>query len=167
MACETDLGKVRELTEKEEIVETGKGVEILFSEGGMVKVKLIGNTVLSHVSEEEPYLEFKDGLKVYFYNEKMHVESRLSANYGKKYEKKTEMLVRDNVVVVNVRGEKLETEELVWDSEKEIIYSNEFVKITRPDEIIYGDGLESNADFTDYQIKKIKGTISVDKDEVL
>ena len=33
------------------------------------------------------------------------------------------------------------------------IFTEEYVKITTPDEIIYGDGLESNETFSKYQIK--------------
>ena len=59
------------------------------------------------------------------------------------------------------KGEKLNTEHLFWDEKKEMIYSDVFVKITTKDEIIMGEGLESNQDFSRYKFKKIKGTISV------
>ena len=39
------------------------------------------------------------------------------------------------------------------------------MKITTPDEIIYGDGLESNETFSKYQIKNIRGSISVNSDD--
>ena len=58
----------------------------------------------------------------------------------------------------NVKGDLLETEHLIW-NEKEIVYTEEFVKITTKNEVIYGKGLVSNQDFTKYTIKKISGTI--------
>ena len=63
--------------------------------------------------------------------------------------------------VVNQKGEILNTDELIWDEDKKIIYSNSFVKITTPDEIIYGNGMTANENFTDYVIKHITGTIRV------
>ena len=45
------------------------------------------------------------------------------------------------------------------------IFTEEYVKITTPDEIIYGDGLESNETFSKYQIKNIRGSISVNSDD--
>jgi len=39
------------------------------------------------------------------------------------------------------------------------------VKITTADEVIYGDGLESNQDFTKYKIKNIKGTIHLKEED--
>ena len=64
------------------------------------------------------------------------------------------------------KEEILNTEHLIWLQKEEKIYTEEFVKITTPDEIIYGDGLEANQQFTKYRIKNIKGTIAVDEDSL-
>jgi LPS export ABC transporter protein LptC len=53
---------------------------------------------------------------------------------------------KNDVVVINENGEKLNTEQLFWDQKEQKITSNTFVKITRKTEIIMGDGLESNHD---------------------
>ena len=58
--------------------------------------------------------------------------------------------------------EQLETEELIWDEKKEKVYSNKFVKITKPDEKIYGYGVEANQDFTRWKINAIEGELKVD-----
>ena len=65
------------------------------------------------------------------------------------------------MVVVNEKGEQLNTEHLVWDEKQEKLLSDEFVKITTKDEIIFGNGFEANQDFSKYRIFKIKGTISI------
>jgi LPS export ABC transporter protein LptC len=90
----------------------------------------------------------------------------MTASYGKAFEKNEELLAKDNVVIINVKGEKMETEELIWKRKEQKIYSNKFVKITTADEIIYGNGLEANEDFSDYVIKEVKGTIKVDAKEI-
>ena len=74
------------------------------------------------------------------------------------------MEVMDDVVVINRNGEKLNTEHLIWDADSKKIYTDEFVKITTKEEIIFGDGLEANEDFTKYKILNIKGTVTVDQD---
>jgi hypothetical protein len=75
------------------------------------------------------------------------------------------MEAKKDVVVVNEKGEKLMTEYLVWDEKTGKIFSNEFVKIITADEIIMGNGFESNQDFSRYKIFDIKGTIKLKKDE--
>ena len=86
----------------------------------------------------------------------------MSANYGMYYSKKDEMMVRDDVAIVNTKGELLNTEELTWKRREGKIYSDKFVRITTPDEIIYGTGFEAKQDFSDYTIKNISGTIKVE-----
>ena len=67
------------------------------------------------------------------------------------------------VVLVNVKGDTLRTELLNWDESKQLIYTDQFVRITTPDEIITGTGFESNAEFTKYKISKISGTFDLAK----
>jgi len=69
------------------------------------------------------------------------------------------------VEVVNKTGEKLETERLIWDEQNKRIYTDAFVKITTATEVIRGKGMESNQDFTKYQIKQVTGTIQLKNDE--
>jgi LPS export ABC transporter protein LptC len=95
----------------------------------------------------------------------MQVSSRLKADYGIRYDRELRMEARKNVVVVNEKGEQLNTEHLVWDERTRKLHSDEFVKITTGDEIIYGNGFEANQDFSQYRIFNIKGIISVNSEQ--
>ena len=162
--CAPDLEKIRKVTEGEEVaVEIGKDVEIFFSEQGQTRAQILAPELLRYDSEE-PYTEFGAGLRLYFYNSSLEIESKLSANFGAYFPKKEQMNVRDNVVLINVEGEKLNTEELTWDRKEAKIFTDKFVEITTPTEIIYGTGLEANQDFTDYTIKNISGVVNVEQE---
>jgi hypothetical protein len=76
------------------------------------------------------------------------------------------MEAKGNVIIINEKGEQLNTEHIVWSQKKEQINSDAFVKITTKTEILMGDGLESNQSFTKYKIKKIRGTIQL-KDSLI
>jgi len=161
LSCENDLSDINKVSSpKEASVETGKDIEVLYSSQGKVKARMQAPSLLRH-RDKNPYSELPDGLKIIFFDDSLKQESKLTARYGVTYEKSHEMIVRDSVVVVNVKGEKLETEELIWNDQTEKITSNKFVKIQTADEIIYGDGLEANSDLTNYKIKKIRGTIKL------
>ena len=73
------------------------------------------------------------------------------------------MTVKNEVIVVNIKGDTLRTESLVWDEKTNKINTTDNVKITTPDEIIYGEGLESNTAFSEYKIYKITGILSIKK----
>lgn len=139
--------------------ETGKEVEALYSDFGKVKARLTAPE-MNHIDDPKtPYTELPSGLKLYFFSDSLTVESHLTAGYGISYDRSDEMIARNNVVITNINGDKLETDELIWNQKTERISSEKFVRISTPDEIIFGDGFESNQDISNYKIKKIRGTI--------
>jgi LPS export ABC transporter protein LptC len=146
-------------------IEKGKDVEINYSDNGVVRIKAMGPTA-TRFNAEKPYLEFSDGIKIVFYNAGHQVESTLTAKRATAVENSHSMTARDSVVVINNKGEVLNTDELIWDEEKKIIYSNSFVKIATADEILYGNGMIANENFTDYTIKHITGKIKVKASEL-
>jgi LPS export ABC transporter protein LptC len=165
-SCKGDLRKSNLITSRANVnIEKGKGVEINYSEKGMVKIKAIAPTA-TRFTTERPYFEFPDGIKLLFFNAIKDTESTLTAKYATAVENSHEMTARDSVVVVNKKGEILNTDELIWDETRKIIYSNSFVKIRTADEIIYGNGMTANQNFTDYVIKNITGTIKVKSGEL-
>ena len=91
----------------------------------------------------------------------MNVSTRLTSNYAIDIAHDKKMEAKDDVVVVNDKGETLNTEHLIWDMQKEEIRSDVFVKITTPQQVLMGEGLISNQDFSDYKILKPRGVINL------
>lgn len=163
-SCENDLEKVKLYSKgKTSPQESAKNIKIIHSDSARVQVELTA-PVLDHYQTDNPYVEMPDGLHAIFYDDNLEVKSKLDADYGIRYEKEKRMEARKNVTVVNQKGEQLNTEHLIWDEGKQKLLSNEFVKITTKDEIIYGNGFEANQDFTKYKIFNIKGTITLNND---
>ena len=161
-SCENDIEKVRIISSKSEMpVESTFNATLLYSDSAQLQVKLIAPQ-LDRFSGEKPYLELPSGVELEFYDSDMEISSRLTANYAISYEETGLMEAKGNVVLINELGEQLNTEHLIWDEKTGKIYSEEFVKITTADEIILGEGFESNQSFTKFKIKKIKGTINIE-----
>ena len=161
--CGNDIAEVEALVEKFDTqVERASDVEILYSDSAHVRVRVTGPTMLNHLDRRDPHQEFPDGLVVDFFGEQKTVESRLTAKYGVRYPNEGLVIVRDSVVWQSVEEEKLETSELRWDEREKKIYTNKFVRITRPDEIVYGHGFEANQDFSYSKIQAIEGRIKVE-----
>ena len=161
-ACENDIEKVKIISSKDELpVESTINATLIYSDSAELQVKLIAPQ-LDRFLGERPYIELPRGVEIEFYDGDMKVSSRLTANYAISYEEEGIMEAKGNVILVNELGEKLNTEHLIWDEKTGMIYSEEFVKITTADEIIIGEGFESNQNFTKFKIKKIKGTINIE-----
>ena len=164
-SCETDLEKVTLVTGKESApVENSEGLTILYSDSARVKVKITAPRLV-RFGTEKPYTELPAGVHVEFYDPAMRINSTLDAKYALRRDAESIMEAKNDVVVVNAKGEKLNTEHLVWNEKTAKISSDKFVKITTADKIIYGNGFEANQDFTSYKIFNIKGTITINKYE--
>ncbi len=160
-ACENSWNEIKKVSENVNAeVETAENIEILYSTDAHVRARLISKELKRFVTKK-PYLEFNKGLTVLFFDEQLIQSSKLTSGYGRVDELSDEMIVRNNVVVINSKGETLNTEELIWDNKTKKIYTDQFVSIKTKDEMIYGDGLEANEDLTNYKIKKIRGTIQL------
>lgn len=164
-SCENEIEKVNFFSNEIAIPnQSATDIEVLYSENAIIQLKLLAPILEHYNDEEEPYLLFPKGIHVYFFNSKKEIESELQANYAKYYENKKLWEARDDVRTLNENCDLLNTELLFWNETQEKIYSDKFVKITTAEEVLFGDGFEANQNFTKYQIKKLKGVISL-KDE--
>jgi len=161
-SCENDPQEVQDLmAHLETDVEVADSVEIIYSDSAIIQVKVRAPKVLYHLDKNEPIQEFPEGLIVDFYNPNGQKNSMLTAKYSIRNERWAKVTVRDSVVWQDIFGEKLETAELIWEEKKKRIHTNKFVVITRPDEILYGHGLEAEDGFKDARIKAFKGRIKI------
>jgi LPS export ABC transporter protein LptC len=162
-ACKNDLREIAAMDFSSDTIPdiSARNIDFTFSDSARVQIRLTGP--LMHAYEgDDPYMVFPEGFRVEFYDSAMNITSTITGNYGIHYRKKKMMEARQNVVVTNFEtGERLDTEELIWDQNKELIYSNKFVKISSEDGVIYGDGLEAEQDFSKRRIINPSGEIEV------
>ncbi len=162
-SCSNDLEKVRDISiqgSESFPIETIENCEIVYSDSAQVRV-ILNTKLMNRFIGDSSYMEFNEGVRVQFFNSSGSKESELSSLYAIADQEKEIMQARKNVVVRNINGDLLETEHLIWDGQSEEIYTEDFVKITTENEIIYGEGLRSNQDFSKYTIKNVNGTISI------
>lgn len=167
-SCQNDRNEVMAIGKKPVMpMLVGKEVTMLYSDSTLLKIKLITPQMQQYERDvKEPITIMPKGLYVVFYDNDGKQTTTLKADYGVRYEYSKRMEAKYNVEVVNVNGEKLNTEHLIWDEQKKKIISNSFVKITTAKEIIMGKGLEANQDFSQYEIKEITGSIKLDDSQL-
>src|SRR3990170_844208 len=94
------------------------------------------------------------GLYVDFYDKDGNHTSVLVADSGDIREKKQVLEVKGEVVVTTDKGVKLETKSLRWDPNISKIITDDLVKITRGQDVVTGQGMESDQELTQIKIKK-------------
>ena len=158
VACTNDPMLVQDfVNDKRQAIEQIKGAELLHTENGKIKVRIVANKI-ERFQDQQPGLIFSEKMEVYFYNDSSELQSTLMANDASIDEDTKIMLAQNNVILISNDDKKLETEELVWDEKQEKIYTDKKVKITTGKEVVYGEGFTSNPDFSQYSIIKIHGT---------
>jgi LPS export ABC transporter protein LptC len=162
-SCENDSNEISAVTKKDNApLEKIENLQTIYSDSGIVKVKVTA-PVLNKYVQPNTITELPKGINIDFYNEDFKVVSKLKAKYAIHFEKQKQWIAKNDVVVVNEKNEQLNTEKLIWDEKTGTIRSDQFVKITTPEEIIMGQGFEADQNFNQYRIFKVTGTITVKK----
>ena len=166
-SCTNDLRDVMALPKtKLSPNQVGDTVTMLYTDSAKLKIMVSANRMLIFTDNvSEPFTILPKGVFVTFFDEAEKVSATLKANYGVRYENSKRMEVKYAVEVINAEGTKLETERLVWDENTKRIYTDAFVRITTATEIIMGKGMESNQDFSKYELKQVTGQIQLKNDE--
>ena len=120
--------------------------------------------LLQFENEGGNYLEFPQGIELIKYDSEKKVISSITADYARQYIKEKKWEAKNNVIATNAQGDTLKTEHLFWEEKEEKIYTEEFVKIIRTDQIITGIGFQSDQSLENWKIKNPKGTIYVSMD---
>jgi LPS export ABC transporter protein LptC len=165
-ACENDLKKVQEISAKEVNTpfERTTGVEVIYSDSAKVKAKML-TPVMLHYKVEKPYYEFPDGVTLDVFDEKSKDKSTVTADYAITSNDDKLITLRKNVVGKNAKGDTFKSEELIYDQEKKIFYSNQPVTITTlSGNVISGTSFEGNEDFSLWTIKQSSGNFNVNED---
>lgn len=162
-SCQNDLKTIEsyadDIDELPEIV--AKDVVIFRSDSGSIVAKLISKNV-QHFGGKDPYIEFPEGMFVLLYDRNMNEETIIEADYGKSYEKRKLMVAKKNVIVKNlIKKQQLYTEEIFWDQQKRIIYTDVDVKIVTSSETIYGSRFQSDEHFNHYEILNPQGKVEI------
>lgn len=137
---------------------TDKDFQTTLYDSGRVQLKLFSPLLEQFEKAIPPMSEFKKGIKVILYNGKDTAQATVTSKYAKCTDNNLWEL-RDSVMIINDKGEKLETELLFWNQEKDIIYTDRFVKITSVDQITQGVGFESDSHLIRRKILKVTAEI--------
>jgi LPS export ABC transporter protein LptC len=155
-ACENNVNEVKALGSKSGGIDVGKNVAIYISNDGKVTAKLMAPLMNKYLVDSGKMIEFPASLKVDFYKDSLVVESKLTANYANYIETENKVFLRDNVVVYNILGDTLWSEEMYWDQNTNSFHTDKdvIVKQHKPIAKIYGKGFEANQNLTDIHIFK-------------
>lgn len=154
IACRNDIAVVNQIFENDTIPsEIAKDIHLYISQSGVVTHEFKAPVLYTFHSPTR-YQECPKGIEVITFGNRKQKLSKLTALYGVNHESDNMMEAKRNVVITNYEtGEIIETEHLIWDVKKKLIYSNTQIKQTKSDGSIYiGQKFESDESLSKYVI---------------
>ena len=164
VSCANDLDDIKKVTyDPMAPDEVSQNLTMFYTDSGYAKVKISAVLAEKYILPEE-VTKLKDGLRVDFYDETGEIVSTLTSLYGEIKGGDGNMIARDSVELYNYeKDQRLKTEELIWSQKDSIIFSEKSVVVTSPEGAVYGDGIKTKQDFSNYTFIKPRGTFKVEK----
>lgn len=133
--------------------------EILYSDSAVVRMKFTARRLLQYENGNQ---DFPQGVYIESYENDGTMTATITADRGHFNQEDNKYTAEGNVVVENLEsGETLRTEVLYWEPRENEIHTDRYVEIASQEEVIMGEGLTANEDFSSYQILKPTGSFSV------
>ena len=165
-ACENNLEKIKAFSSPEDLpVVEAANFETLYTDSGEVRFFMKAPKLLQFDIEGTTFVEFPSGIEIKKLDENQNVISSITADYAKNFVKEEKWEAKNNVIATNAQGDTLKTEHLIWEEKTERIYTEEFVRIIRSDQIITGIGFQSDQAMQNWRITNPKGTIFIEVNE--
>ncbi len=162
-SCQTDPEQLKALEPYNGPIMKTVNIQTVYRDSGNVKIIMEAPLQLEYESGDQ---YFPKGITLNFYNDEGLCYNQLTAQKAR-YSKIENLYTGTGDVVVEniVKQERLNTEELNWSPEEQKIYTEKFVTITTPDELLKGEGLTANQDFTEYKITFPRGEFSIPEED--
>jgi LPS export ABC transporter protein LptC len=167
VSCRNDLNEIAAVVVPGNAPDrVTKHAEYYYSDSGYVHNRLRAGIIQEFMGPPRR-TEMSEGVELLFYSPTGQPGSVLTARKGSILPEEHRMQVEEQVVFVNPKGERLETEMLVWQQDSDRVYTDRPVRVVRAEDIIYGDGLDASADFSSYSVRHITGMLAAPANDSL
>jgi len=162
VSCVNDLDSIKRVTFKpNDPDEKTTELYLTYTDSGYAKVRLYAKLAESFTKPTK-VVKFREGIKVEFYNEDGTLASILTALYGEINEEMGTMMVRDSVQLFNPeKNQRMETEALFWNRADSTIFTDKMVSIRTQKALLYGTGIRTKQDFSNYVFLKPQGKLDI------
>ena len=163
-SCENSESNIRNFINTENLaIEQLTDSEIIYTENGNLKVKVMSQK-MERFSDKEERIDLAGGVHFDFYKlDSTNTKSVLTCEKATINNTTNIMIANNNIILTGSDNKKLKSEQLIWDKNKNLVYTEAEITIQTEDEIISGVGFRSTPDFEEYEIKNAKGVFSLEK----
>jgi LPS export ABC transporter protein LptC len=139
-----------------------KNINTKYTDSGKLKMTLISPKMFDFSNRDFPFFEFPNGVNLDFFDENSN-KNNVIADYGLVYNNTNLIDLRGNVVLTTHDNDTLFAEQLFYDQKTEWLFTNQPVRFRTKNELINGNGFDSNINFTNAEVLETTGTIYIDE----
>lgn len=162
-SCNNNLDQVQKIGISEnEPIGVDYNMNVKYTDSGRVTANLISTKMLDYTNRDFPFREFVDGATLYHYN-KDNKKSTIVSDRAVIYEKTGLIDMRSNVVITMHDGSVLKTDQLYYDQKKQWLFTNYPVEFQTEQDLIKGNGFDSNQEFTNAEVLEVTGIITLEE----
>lgn len=141
------------------------GVSTLISDSGRISYKIDAEEWFVFDKRQPPYWAFEKGVYLEKYDHELNIEATIQCDTAYYYSEQKLWKLIGNVDIRNPKDERFFTDLMYWNQEKELIYSDAYIKIEQEDQVTEGVGFSSNQSMTVWEIKNTKGIYAIKEEE--
>lgn len=141
------------------------GVSTLISDSGRISYKIDAEEWFVFDKRQPPYWAFEKGVYLEKYDHDLNIEATIKCDTAYYYSEQKLWKLIGNVDIRNPKDERFFTNLMFWDQDKELIYSDAYIKIEQEDQVTEGIGFSSNQSMTVWEIKNTKGIYAIKEEE--
>lgn len=132
-------------------------VSTLISDSGYTRYHITAPLWLMFEEAREPHWRFPDGMYLVKFDNDMKETGTFTADTATYFSQKRIWRFDRNVRYRSVDGDRLLTQQLFWDQNKQKVYSDSFIHLERADRTIEGFGFEADQNMREYTVRKPSG----------
>ena len=149
--CKNDLEKISMFDDDINVPNMSiKNMTMLKSDSSKLVMRIWAPEMKNFDNVDEPFIEFPKGLVVTFLDSLQRDNIQITSKYAIYYNRQRLYYAKDSVVVKKIHTDEwVKSEEMYWDEDKRLIYSNKLTWVKSKGKLRYFDKyFESNEDFT-------------------
>lgn len=163
ISCKNNFKEVQKIgMSANEPIGIAEDISLKYTDSARLKAHLISPRMLDYSNRDFGYNEFPEGINLELYDDNQN-KSTVVSDYAIVYDQTNLIDLQGNVVLTTHDGNVLNAEQLYYDQVKNWLFTNKPVKFNTKDQIIEGNGFDSNMDFTTARVLEISGIVYLDE----
>lgn len=143
-----------------------KNVLTYISDSGFTKYKIVTPLWNVYNDVEEPFWYFPEGVYLRQLDHKLDVVATIAADSAKYFVGQRRWELYGNVEIDQKGKTYFATQRMFFDDREKLIYSDTFIHIETPTQILEGKGFKSNLELTRYTVLKPTGVFPMDQSQM-